>query len=621
MKKKNIILGINWEQNSTVSLMIDGEIIESISEERFSRVKNDERYPKKAIDWILKKNKISSGDIYEVCFISTVWSPAYSLIRHYTNFSVKDYVNEQNIFWYPKIYENKKKSLINIYKNKLDLNQYPGKQFWNKVLLQYKNKFDHTSNKSLIKIGQEIRTKIVCNHLKIEKKKIKFVDHSLGHSSYGYFSSNSKDKRSLVLTLDAFGDYFNYSARIYKLNEKGYYDIKEISKGSNFIIGRLYRYVTLILGLKPNEHEYKVMGLAPYCKQEYFKEVLEIFRNFQKVDKLKFKDLKKPKDLYFVVKKLIETQRFDAIAGGLQAYSEELISNWINNCIKKSGIKNVCLAGGVALNVKANYLISKSKNIKNLYVPPSPDDSSQAMGACYARYNVFLKKNSNKNFRLHRPKKLRNAYLGYQISNKEIINVIRQYKLKNKFNLITKNINQKVSKLLAKGKIIARVKGKSEFGARSLGNRSILADPSNPDVKNKINEKIKNRDFWMPFAASTTYKKYHKYFVLSGDLSQFTYMTNCVDTKQDTRKKIIAAIHPYDYTCRPQIILKNQNPDYENLINCFGKIKNIYALLNTSFNFHGKPIVNTAKDAIDVFLNSDLDGLILENYFIYKKSL
>lgn len=98
-------------------------------------------------------------------------------------------------------------------------------------------------------------------------------------------------------------------------------------------------------------------------------------------------------------------------------------------------------------------------------------------------------------------------------------------------------------------------------------------------------------------------------------------MTNCVDTKQDTRKKIIAAIHPYDYTCRPQIVLKNQNPDYENLINCFGKIKKIYALLNTSFNFHGKPIVNTAEDAIDVFLNSDLDGLILENYFIFKKNL
>ena len=505
---KNIILGINWEQNSTASLMINGKIIDVASEERFTKIKNDESYPKKAIDWLLKNNKLSKKDINYVSFISKVWSPTYPLIRHYTGFSIKDYIDEQKNIWFKKIYNKENVSFLKYFKKKIDLLQYPGKSFWKSNLKKIQNKSDHLSNKSLIKYGQEIRVKTVTKHLSIDRKKIKFVDHSEGHSSYAYFSGKLCNTKTLVLTLDAFGDFLNYTARVYSLNKNGNYEIKKIANGSNFIIGRLYRYVTLILGLKPNEHEYKVMGLAPYCKKKYYLNVLNIFRDFQKVNGVKFVDKKRPKDLYFGVKKLIETNRFDAVAGGLQAYSEELIVKWIENCIKKTGVKNVCLAGGVGLNVKANFLVSKIKNLNNFYVPPSPDDSSQGMGACYATYLKLFNENllnSNKQKKLPKPSPLKNAYLGYEIKDEEVIATIKKFNLKKKYIIKNKNINLIAAKLISKGKIISRAVGKAEFGARALGNRSILADPSNVNVKRKINEKIKNRDFWMPFAATTNY--------------------------------------------------------------------------------------------------------------------
>ena len=242
------------------------------------------------------------------------------------------------------------------------------------------------------------------------------------------------------------------------------------------------------------------------------------------------------------------------------------------------------------------------------------------MGACYAKYLEVLNKKNTK-IKIAQPSALNNAYLGYEIKDREIILAIKKFKLKKRFIVKNKNINHIAAKLISNGKIISRVVGKAEFGARALGNRSILADPSNLDVKRIINEKIKNRDFWMPFAASTTQFHSRKYFKFdrNTDSNTYPYMTKCLDTNDVGKTKLAAAVHPYDNTCRPQIMLKNQNPEFEDLINKFGKISNVYALLNTSFNLHGKPIVNTANDAIKIFLKTDLDGLILGNYLIFKK--
>ena len=606
---KEIYIGINWEQNSTAALMVDGKIMGSISEERFSRVKNDERYPYQAINWLLKEFKISKKNITAVCFISEAWSPAYILTRHYTKMNIDDYISEQKKIWYPRLYENKKVSQLNVFKDKIDFNQFPGKKFWKDKIKIFNNQSDHASNKKLIEIGKQLRKDVVFLHLGIDKNKINFIDHSLGHIFYSFFSLG-RMRDTLSISMDAFGDFVNYRAVKFNIKNKKIYT-KEIIKGGNFIIARLYRYITLILGLKPNEHEYKVMGLAPYTKKQYFEKITELFFTLQDVKGLKFYNKKKIPDLYFYIKELLDGKRFDAISGGLQDYTEKLINKWIVNILKKHKFENISLAGGVAMNVKNNLKISEIKELRNVYIPPSPDDSSQAMGACYVHYFKKFDK---------QPKPIENAYLGYQIYNNDVEKIINKLS-KNNYRIFKKNINEKAASMLLNNKVLARCVGRSEFGARALGNRSIIANPSNNEIKKIINEKIKNRDFWMPFAASVLDKYSKKYFELNGHKENYRYMTSCVNTRPRYIEKLKAGLHPYDNTCRPQVVFQKDNPDYYELIKKFGDKSNTYALLNTSFNLHGYPLVNTAQDAINVFKMTDLDGLILEDYLIVKKSL
>jgi len=606
---RNIIIGINWEQNSTAAIMINNKLVGCVSEERFSNVKNDERYPKKAIDWLIKNFKVEKYEIKSINFISNFWSPSYSLIRHYSKFSTEDYIREQNEVWFPRIYGKKKISQIKVFQKKIDINQYPGGKYWKKYVSYLKKNNDHASEKKNLNLGKKIRSEIVCNHLKITQEKINFIDHSTGHAAYAYFSKKNKSKKTLVLTLDAFGDHINYSARIFNINSNNILTSKKIVEGNNFIIGRLYRYVTLILGLKPNEHEYKVMGLAPYCKPNYSKKIIDIFEKFQKVRGIKFSYIKKPKDFYFEIKRCLDGQRFDTIASGLQTYTENLIIQWIKNLIKKTKINNICLAGGVSMNVKANMLIAKISKKIDLFVPACPDDASQAMGACYAQLLNKDKKNFKSSF-------IDNAYLGPKST--ELSKKMKSALKKKGYKIVEKNYIKKSAKLLHSNLILGRFCGDAEFGARALGNRSILANPNNLEVKNKINDKIKSRDFWMPFAASVPEKYAKKYFFLDSSFESYKYMTNCVDTTEIGKIKLAAAIHPYDKTCRPHILKKGDNDEYENLILEFGKISNTYALLNTSFNQHGYPIINTLNQAIHILKKSNLDGLILSNCLIYK---
>jgi carbamoyltransferase len=370
----------------------------------------------------------------------------------------------------------------------------------------------------------------------------------------------------------------------------------------------MYRYITLLLGMKPNEHEYKVMGLAPYCKDKYSEELFKIFKTFQIIKNRKFINLKMPKDNYFYFKKLFQGYRFDIISSALQRYTEFLVVNWVKSFINPKITKNLCFAGGVAMNVKANKKIAELKSINQLYIPPSPDDSSQSAGACYA----FCLKNNIKTY------PLKNNYLGFRVSNNQSLKRLKG----NRYKITTNEryILKKTAKLLSKNKIIAICRGKAEFGARALGNRSIICNPSEYENVKKINKTIKNRDFWMPFAATVIDKYSQKYFEMKKlNTFNYRYMTNCVDTKMKYHEKLKAVLHPYDKTCRPQILTKKENPFYYKLINELGKISKIYAVLNTSLNTHGSPIVNSADDAIELFKKTNLDAIILGNKLIEKK--
>ena len=409
----------------------------------------------------------------------------------------------------------------------------------------------------------------------------------------------SNKKKLLVLTLDAFGDFINYS--VFQFNNHN--SIKRIIKGGNSIIARLYRYTTLLLGFKPDEHEYKIMGMAPYAKKKYYEDLLNIFKKFQSVKGTNFFNKKMPKDLYFEIKEKIEGFRFDSVCGALQEFTEYLCKNWLVNLKNKYNTKNFMLAGGVAMNVKNNLNITNIKGIKNFFVPLAPDDTSLSMGAAYYYNSIILK---------NRSYPIKNAYLGPKVIYSNIKNK------KNKFVIKTNNINEEASKLLHNGKILGRISGRAEFGARALGNRSIIANPKNMISIKKINETIKNRDFWMPFAASVLEIKAKEYFKLKDKHSNYEYMTKCVETTLKGQDLFQAAIHPFDKTCRPQIILKGTNPNYEDLIKKFGKKSGVYGLLNTSFNLHGYPIVNDLEDALNIFENSNLDALIINEKLLIK---
>ena len=613
-----IVLGINWEQNSSAALLIDGVVVGCSSEERFTNIKNDETYPINAINWLLDEFQIIPSQIDKVAFISEYWSPTYSLMRHYTNFSIRDYIEEQELVWKPRIYENQEVSALQVFKRKIDFSQYPGEDFWRKVVLELEGLSDHVSNTDLKLKGKQIRTNVLEMHLAVDPSKVIFVDHHIGHAAYGYFASNVPSKDCLVLTLDAFGDFRNYTAHIFTKDlENDLISVKEIVSGNNFIVGRLYRYVTLILNMKPNEHEYKVMGLAPYGKIEYASEVVKLFESYQTVSEGRFVDVSKPKDMYFQIKKDLVGQRFDAIATGLQIYTENLISRWVDQLVQLTGIKSVVLSGGVAMNVKANSEVAKSELVESLFIPPSPDDSSQSMGAAYAALIFPESQNSATYIFPTQIQGLKTAYLGKGIDNEELRKIGTDFAIDYGFKLEEHGLLD-AAELLHKGGIIARFAGKGEFGARALGNRSILANPSNAGIKKKINEKIKNRDFWMPFAATILEEYASDYLILDQQVSSYFYMTNACATTPLGAEKLQAGIHPYDESCRPQILLKESNPEYWELINSFGKLSGIYALLNTSLNFHGKPVVGNPQEALKIFRESNLDGILFGNTLIRK---
>jgi carbamoyltransferase len=263
-------------------------------------------------------------------------------------------------------------------------------------------------------------------------------------------------------------------------------------------------------------------------------------------------------------------------------------------------------SGGVAMNVKANKALGELECVDDLFVAGSSSDESQSIGACYfANYEEGIEN-----------KCLEHLYLGTQNDDEEIDAFLKEKGMYDKYT-IKVTTNQEIATLLNEGEVVARVVGRMEFGSRALGNRSILANPSNPGIIQHINELIKGRDFWMPFAA-TVLDKYQDKYLDNPKGYESRYMAVAMDTKKDYLKDIKAGTHPYDETIRPQILTKEQNEDYYDLIDSFAKLSGIGSLLNTSYNLHGLPMVSDVDDAVHVFENSGLKYLVLNNYLIAK---
>ena len=568
------ILGVHDGHNASTCLLENGKIIMVMEEERITRLKNFSGFPKKAIEHILSTNNIGLEDIDYVALNGMHMSIPADRER------TKQQYRESSSLKGDSIKFVKKSPLYWLYKQKRKRER----------LLE------------LQKIG-------------IPEKKVTFIDHHLAHASAAYFGSPWWKKEDvLVLTNDGAGD--NICASI-NIGKNGVLErISSIHEDES--VAWYYGMVTFVMGMVPLEHEYKIMGLAPYAPEDGKQIVFKKFNNlmkFQGSDSLEWKrnpGVPPAAYSYDFVRDLTEVMRFDWIAAGLQAWVEHYAVEWVRRCIRKTGIHKLALSGGFFMNVKVNQEIAKISEVTDIFIFPSCGDESNSIGAAFALYAEKCKE-IDKEINLD---PLGPIYFGTDIKESDVETSIS--KIKNVVITRYENIDKQVGKLLAEGNIVARCKGKMEFGARALGNRSILADPSDSKVVKIINDMIKNRDFWMPFAPTILKERSHDYIINPKEINA-PYMLMGFDSNKQNHQQFIAAIHPSDLTARPQILEKEWNLDYYTVIKEFEKITGRGVILNTSFNLHGYPIVWRPQDALYVFENSGLEYLALDNILIEKE--
>jgi carbamoyltransferase len=366
----------------------------------------------------------------------------------------------------------------------------------------------------------------------------------------------------------------------------------------------------------PMEHEYKLMGLAPYAEraketQIISNEIAQLFA-FDEKAPLTWTRANGCPPLAFAAEylsALLKRRRFDHIAGGVQLFVERFLVEWVKRCIAETGIHKVALSGGVFMNVKANQKILELPEVEELFVFPSCGDETNAIGSAWMQYSRSFSET---------PAAIGHFYLGNEYDDNEIEMALQNYQFASQSTVHEEqNIESRVAKLLAKGEVVARFKGRMEFGARALGNRSILANPAAPGVVKLINEMIKCRDFWMPFAPSVLAECSEKYFKKCKPMPA-PYMIMTFDSREEKRNAMAAAIHPYDGTGRPQEVYQRWNPDYHRLISHFEELTGEALILNTSFNLHGEPVVCSPKDALRVFDVSGLQHLAIGNFLLSK---
>lgn len=609
MNKPIYILGINGSVRASAALLKNGEIVAAALEERFTRIKNQAGFPKNAIAYCLKEAGINSKEL------SSIW---ISFLHNPTLFvEEKDYKDDLLFSLFSKVKPYFTGTATNL------IYRFPK---LHKIYELRKSTFLWTLLKN-----QQLR--YLALRLKVSEKIINLLDHHYAHGFAAYYSNLPAGRQvpslpstpSLIITLDGGGD--KVCSRIFIVQSDNW---KQVASTPNeYSIGWLYWYVTEYLGMKPDEDEYKVMGLAPYAHPHEADKVFQLLKSMMWVEGLSVKS-SIPRVVYpSFLKKNLAKFRFDAIAGGIQRLTEELICELIQNAIKKTNIHSLVVGGGVFMNVKANMKIAQLKGVKNLWVCPSSTDDSTALGAAYFGYKQYCSTHKIS----FNPKPLKDLYLGpsYPIRHAELVSASlnqipkpaeseARHRRRVRDNITLHKLRNSVieiAKLLAAGHIVARFSGRMEFGARALGSRSILADPRNITVIKIINDMIKMRDFWMPFTPTILWEAASKYLINPKHINS-PYMMLAFETTKRAQTDIPATLHPYDQTCRPQILKKEDNPGFYEIIKEFEKLTGIPAVLNTSFNLHGEPIVCTPEDALDTFLKSGLEYLVIEDYLISK---
>ncbi len=585
------ILGINTGFNASAVLLKNNEVIFGIQEERLSRIKNQPGFPTLAVKACLEAEKLSADDLSMVAVAST------------SGKIPKDRESELHKFQHR--YDLIKQKWFNGRKNPLTA-----------LVRRYVNKIDCLTKSTGNGLGLQ-------DHLKANDllEKVHCFDHHTCHAAAAYYGlARNKGEKHLIFTLDGGGDGRTSAVFIGHNNQ-----LQLIAESNSFSPACLYAHLTYISGFLPHEHEYKLMGLAPYAQRKYAEKVRDslyrfigldeknplVFTNTSKYPSVDNSGGPQKHQLIEEIFRSVLNVRFDTLAAGLQMLAEEVVVRWIREGIQQTGIQRVLLSGGFFMNVKANQLISELPEVKSVNCFPSCGDETNAFGAAYLGYEK-LRQKANPDV------KFLNFCVGPQPNCDDMIQ--RKYQDKICVEKMSQ-INAKIVDLLVAGKIVARCSGPMEFGVRALGNRSILAAPDDVRVINKINAAIKKRDFWMPFAPAVLQDKAELVIdiPLSVREAYSPYMMFTFQTKPEKFDQMIAGTQQMDKSARAQLVSRETYPDFYDIIEGFFQKTGIPAVLNTSFNLHGFPIVCTAEEAIEVYLNSALDVLVVDDYMITRR--
>ena len=571
MNYHKIILGINTSHaDSSACLIVEGRLVAAIEEERMNRIKHYAGFPAQAIKECLMIAEVEEKDITDVAFNT---KPFSNLIQK-GNFFLKNLSFKENFF---------------------------KKRFFMKKNL-------HKTLKKNLQLNKNV--------------KFHYIEHHLAHIASAFYPSGFEKANGL--SIDGSGDFVSFA---YAKCEKNKILIeKKIYFPDS--LGIFYHAMTQFLGYKNYGDEYKIMGLAAYGKPIYFDKILKnLFKNNAELFELNLdffnhykknfkyiadKNLEideifnsKIKDLFSLE---INEENFQKdFACSVQHVYEFFFEKIINLIKKKNFSKNIVYSGGCALNSSANKLLTNKKFFENIFINYAPGDNGGAIGAAFVvaiNYGLRLKN-------------IKSPYLGSKFTEKQVNKVLLTNEHKEKFNYIIINSDDELfttaSKYIAEGKVIGWFQDKMEFGPRALGNRSILADPRNPNMKNIINKKIKRRESFRPFAPSVLENLQSEWF----EENFFSpYMSSLFNVRKEKRS-IIPAVTHFDNTARLQTVSKDLNLKFYSLINYFYKLTNVPVLLNTSFN-ENEPIIYNPQEALECLLRTNMDAIFINNFLIEK---
>ena len=596
------ILGIScFYHDSAASLIRDGEIITAVQEERFSRKKNDSRFPKNAINYCLNFNNIDLRDIEKIIY-----------------------------------YEKPLLTFERLLETYLAVAPRGGRSFIAAMQVWLKEKL---FLKSELKKNFEIIQKNLVKNEKVNVPDFLFAEHHQSHAAAAFYPSPFEE--AVILCMDGVGEWATTSAWIGKNNKLS--SLWEINFPHS--LGLIYSAFTYYCGFKVNSGEYKLMGLAPYGKPIYEKKIKEnlidikddgtfklnmtffqYHRGFRMTSK-KFHTLfgSKPRGNEDKL-----TQFHMDLAASIQSVTEEIIIKIARTLRKETGIKNICMAGGVALNCVANGKLIKEKIFDDVWIQPASGDAGSSLGAALIAWHEYFQKPRIVNIE----DSMKGTYLGCRFSNREIIDYLNKINASFK-ELKDEELFKKLAEIIDEGKVVGWFNGAMEFGPRALGGRSIIGDPRNKKMQSIMNLKIKYRESFRPFAPSVLEEDVGSQFEID---KKSPYMLLVSPVKKELCKKltdkeenlfgieklnipksVLPAITHVDYSARVQTVSKKTNPRYYNLIKSFKKRTKCPLVVNTSFNVRGEPIVCTPQDAFRCFMRTEMDVLVLENQILFKK--